>query len=95
MSFNVKVFIVFEWARLAILDVENLVYVTADRLKNLKVEVGNSDTTMKLCGERAESPAPGEELTFICPDGMTGQYVKVSMNNQNFLTLCEVRVSAI
>jgi hypothetical protein len=45
-----------------------------------------------LCAERLEQGKTGEEMKIACAPGVRGRYVRVRLNTNNALTLCEVKV---
>ena len=63
------------------------------RLRNLVVTVSSErEGDGEVCGRFAGPGSQGEIITIDCPQQILGRYVKVQMNSDNYLHICEVEV---
>ncbi|CAH1793199.1 unnamed protein product [Owenia fusiformis] len=69
--------------------------IVEDRLSNFKIEVSKDAKKWELCTfyrNTALEPCKKGCQMFYCPGGMKGRYVRVRLQDTNWLTLCEVAV---
>ncbi|CAH1793204.1 unnamed protein product [Owenia fusiformis] len=69
-------------------------YDVEDHLSNFKIKVSKDSKKWELCTyfrSTMESCKKGCQM-FYCPSGLKGRYVKVQLQEMNFLSLCEVAV---
>jgi len=64
----------------------------ADRLLPLRIQVSADSTTWSQCAYVSGTGQPGQVYTIACADN--GRYVRISLDQTNYLTLCEVEVWA-
>ncbi|CAH1782484.1 unnamed protein product [Owenia fusiformis] len=62
------------------------------RLSNFKIEVSNNMVNWILCHHQTGGLSSAWEL-YYCQASVSGRYVRIQLQGQNYLTLCEVEVN--
>ena len=67
--------------------------VCGSRLRNVVVTVSREQGGAgEECGRFAGPGSPGQIIEMECPKQIVGRYVKLQMNSENYLHVCEVEV---
>ena len=73
--------------------VDNVIYVSGNRLKNFTIIVGPHNGKYKTCGSARNNMITGETTAYTCDANAQGNSLKIQINGRKeYLTLCEVLI---